>query len=449
MEAEKKKSTSAKSLEAARKASYFGKKMLKNAHRAHQEGRPVGWSMVTFYEGEMIAKAMGIELVFPENYGAFCAAVGRAQPYLERCDSDGFPSTLCGYARNCIGYASMMAENNMKPPPGAPGGGLPKPNLFIGSGAICDGRFKWFQALKRYIDVPLWTLERPQTGVTEFYLSGHKEKAVRFITTHLKEFVSFLERFLGTKMNWDRLEEIVDQTFKTLALAHEVDLLRRAVPSPLVAQDFWAIMIAHLYMPYDPEAYEFYKKVYDEVKYRVDNKIGAVANEKYRMMFAELPPWHSLSFFDKLAENHGIAMVYESWNYHAPLPIPDDELERVSDPLERIALLTYCKYTEVKAAAKKYDIHTPRTGGNLRAAPEYKADGIICHPLRSCRPATYELLSTKNILEEKLKIPGVMIDGDIVDLRVFNEEEALSKMEAFVETMDNYREQRKKAEMPW
>ena len=61
----------------------------------------------------------------------------------------------------------------------------------------------------------------------------------------------------------------------------------------------------------------------------------------------------------------------------------------------------------------------------------------------------YIYLSTKNILEEKLKIPGVMIDGDIVDFRVFNEEEALSKMEAFVETMDNYREQRKKAEMPW
>jgi hypothetical protein len=189
--------------------------------------------------------------------------------------------------------------------------------------------------------------------------------------------------------------------------------------------------------------------VYDEVKYRVDNKVSAVANEKYRMMFAELPPWHSLSFFDKLAENWGIAMVYESWGYHAPLPIPDEALEGVTDPLERIALLTYFKYTEVKAAAKKYDIHTPRTGGNLRAAPEYKADGIICHPLRSCRPATYELLSTKNILEEKLKIPGVMIDGDIVDFRVFNEEEALSKMEAFVETMDNYREQRKKAEMPW
>jgi hypothetical protein len=58
-------------------------------------------------------------------------------------------------------------------------------------------------------------------------------------------------------------------------------------------------------------------------------------------------------------------------------------------------------------------------------------------------------LHTKNTLENKLKIPGVVIDGDIIDLRVFNEKEAFSKMEAFVETMDHYREERKKAGIAW
>jgi benzoyl-CoA reductase/2-hydroxyglutaryl-CoA dehydratase subunit BcrC/BadD/HgdB len=74
---------------------------------------------------------------------------------------------------------------------------------------------------------------------------------------------------------------------------------------------------------------------------------------------------------------------------------------------------------------------------------------MMCHPLISCRPATYELLSTKNILEQRFKVPAVIIEGDIIDLRVFNEEEALSKMEAFVETMDDYRQKRKAAGMHW
>ncbi|MGD8285942.1 MAG: 2-hydroxyacyl-CoA dehydratase family protein [Desulfobacterales bacterium] len=450
MEAEKKKATAAKSMETAREAGYFGKKLIKNAHKAHLEGRPVGWSMVTWYEGELISKAMGLELLFPENYGAFCGASRQAEPYLERSDRDGFPTSLCGYARNSLGYASFMAENDGEIPADAPAGGMPKPVVLIGSGATCDARFKWFQGLKRYLDVPQWTLELPWPGVEEFFLPEHKAKSIRFMVNHLKKFVSFLEGLLGKKMDWDKLEEIVDMAFKTLGLAHEVDLLRRAVPSPMVSQDFWAIMLAHFYLPYDPEAYEFNQRVYNEVKSRVDSGTGAIPNEKYRMLFAELPPWHSLGFFDKLAENYGIAMVYESFGYHAPSPIPEEELQGISDPLERIARLTYQKFTDTNEFAQENDVVTGTlVAPFVQAAYDYRADGLFCHPLMSCRAATYTLLNLKDLLENRLKVPGVVVNGDIVDLRLFNEEEALSKTEAFVETMDHFREERKKAGMAW
>ena len=67
----------------------------------------------------------------------------------------------------------------------------------------------------------------------------------------------------------------------------------------------------------------------------------------------------------------------------------------------------------------------------------------------SCRPATYTLMHTRNMLEEKLKVPGVVVTGDIVNLRVFNPDEAMSKIEAFVEIMDHYRDLRKQAGMAW
>jgi hypothetical protein len=43
----------------------------------------------------------------------------------------------------------------------------------------------------------------------------------------------------------------------------------------------------------------------------------------------------------------------------------------------------------------------------------------------------------------------VVVEGDIVDLRVFNEEEAFAKMDAFVETMDYHRELRKQEGLDW
>ena len=76
-------------------------------------------------------------------------------------------------------------------------------------------------------------------------------------------------------------------------------------------------------------------------------------------------------------------------------------------------------------------------------------DGFLAHPLRSCRPATYSLLDTKNLLQEKFNVPGVVIEGDIVDLRVFNEEEAIDKMGTFTETMDHFREVRQEEGLDW
>lgn len=42
-----------------------------------------------------------------------------------------------------------------------------------------------------------------------------------------------------------------------------------------------------------------------------------------------------------------------------------------------------------------------------------------------------------------------MVEGDIVDLRVFNVDEAYAKMDAFIETMDHYREVRKREGFDW
>ena len=442
---------SAKTLQTAREAGYFGKKMLTEAIKAQQEGHPIGWSMVNWWEGDLIAKAIGMHLVYPENYGAFCAAVRQAEPYLEIADSEGFPNTLCGYARNCIGFAKSLKDNNYVIPEGAPGGGLAKPVLLLGSGGVCDSRYKWFQSLGRYLnDVPVWTLEMPQTGVREYYLPGNKEKNLRFVVNELREFVSFLEDLLKRKLDDDRLEEMLDQTLKTLRLARELDQLRKSVPSPMVAQDFWSIMIPHLYLPEDPEAYVFYQRVYEEVKHKVDNKIGAIPNEEYRMMFAELPPWHSIGFFDELAKRFGIAMVIESSGYHAPAPMPEGELDGISDPLEIIARLTYNKFMEHNEVAREFDTSPGFLNAEyLQWAQDYRVDGFFAHPLISCRPATYTLMHTRNTLEEKLKVPGVVVTGDIVDLRVFNPDEATSKIETFLETMDYYRGLRKQAGMAW
>ena len=291
--------------------------MYQRGVEASKAGKPTAWSMVNWWEADPILKAMGIEIVYPENYGAVCAAFGAAPAYLDRSDSDGFPTHMCGYARNCIGYAARMKDLG-EIPPEAPMGGMAKPILLLSSGSLCDARYKWFQALGRYLDAPVWTMEIPHPGVEESFREGAYEGAINFMVKELGEFVAFLERLLAKKMDWDKLAEITDDIIKINRLWYEINELRKARPCPMHSRDFWSCMNASLYPAGDPkESLKLYQAMYQEVKDRVENKIGAVAEEKYRMVFAELPPWHDLKIFDELAER-GWNFVIESWAYHPP-----------------------------------------------------------------------------------------------------------------------------------
>ena len=99
--------------------------------KAAAEGRPVAWSMVNWWEGDVVMRAMGVTPVYPENYGTVCASAGIAQKYMALSDAEGFPSHLCGYSRNCLGYAAEMTRLGQNPT-GRTHGGNAQAGLFAG-----------------------------------------------------------------------------------------------------------------------------------------------------------------------------------------------------------------------------------------------------------------------------------------------------------------------------
>ena len=416
--------------------------MYKRVVEASRVGKPTAWCMVNWWEADPILLAMDVEMVYPENYGAVCAAFGAAQDYLARSDSDGFPTHMCGYARNCLGYAARMKDLG-EIPPEAPMGGMAKPILLLSSGTLCDARVKWFQALGRYLDAPVWAVEIPHPGVEESQIEGAYKQNINFMVKELRELVVFLERLVGKKMDWDKLDEVTNDLIEINRVWHEINELRKTRPCPMHSRDFWSCMNASLYPAGDPKvSLKLYQDVYEEVKERVENKIGAVAEEKYRLVFAELPPWHDLKIFDELAER-GWNFVIESWAYHPPKP--RDDYSKISDPLERIATQTYQWFAGYfKDALKEGEYMGYFAYPYLEYARTYQCDGALFHPLLTCRTATNHLMLTQDRLLNKLKVPSLIAEGDIVDLKLFNHADTMRKAEAFEEMMDYYKEERRK-----
>ncbi len=415
---------------------------------AVQAGEPAVWGMLNFFYGDPVLRTMGIECVYPENYSAVCAALGWAPKLLESADADGFPTHLCGYSRANFGYtALMMKRYGGKIPPEAPLGGMPKPLFLMSSAGVCDARYKWFQALGRYMDVPVWAFEVPLPGGKELYVSDAYEQAVRLGVAHLRKFVDFVEKISGRKMDWAKLEENVALMLEMNRIWYETNLLRKTRPCPMHSRDFLSAMPASLFLMGDlQDTLKCFQNMHAEVEERVQKGMGAIADEKYRMIFAELPPWHSLGIFDRMAER-GWNFVIESFGYHPPRPL---DFAKISDPLERISRFSIQYFLGYYPEANKHDVVAGQVAfPYYEYAKQWQCDGTFLHPLISCRSASTHLPYVADVLQEKLKVPSLIIEGDIIDLRLFDPEAALAKMEPFEETMEHYRRLRKQAGMEW
>ena len=419
-----------------------------NTLQASNEGKPTVWAMLNYWEGDLPLKAMGLNIVYPENYSTLLASSGAAEPFLDASDSDGFPTHMCGYGRSTIGYSyQMMKENNGKIPPDAPLGGMAKPALLVGSGIICDARFKWFQALARYFDAPEWCLESPMMAVEEGTEPDLESYQIKFLVKQLRDFIAFLEKLAGRKMDWAKLEELIDLAVQIHETTWQISELRRSIPGPMHSVDFWSSMPPALFLAGDMKvSLKCYQDMLAEVKERVRNKEAAINYpERYRLIFAELPPWHSLKFFDKLAEM-GWNFVMESFGYHPPRPI---DVSKYSDPCEKLARLSRNFMFNIYSEAKRDGISNAVVEIYLKMARDFKADGFFLHPLISCRAASCSLRSVQHFEMERLDVPSLWVEGDIIDKRVFNPQEVLARAEAFEQTMDHYRKVRKSKGLDW
>jgi len=420
----------------------------KRSVEAMAEGRPTVWSMANWWQGAPVLKAMDVEVVYPENYGAVCASSGAAVGYLERADAAGFPTHLCGYARNNYGYTHrMMRELGGQIPPEAPMGGMPQPILLLASDIICDARYKWFQGLGHYINAPVYTLEMPIPGVKEFFQPGVYESCVKLATENTREFIRFAERLLGRRLSMDRLEEVVADMIEMNRVWYEVNELRKAAPCPMHSRHFWSCMPASLYLLGDiKSAIAEYQALHAELTALIAQGKGAIAHEKYRLGFAELPPWHSLKFFEILAER-GWNFVVESWAYHPPIPM---DLSHVGDPVEKIAR----HGLQFNTGYYKYAVEDNCDFGYMGYpyvywAKEFKIDGMFMHPLVTCRSASTHLGFARETLQNKLHVPSLWVEGDIVDFSLFDPDDALRRAEAFEESMEHHREKRRNAGLDW
>lgn len=430
------KTTAEKSTETAKSVRRMIKGLAQKSHEASERGDPIAYLFVaSFYDD--ILRAMDITTVGTENYAGLCAAKLDAERFLAKAEAEGYARHLCTYATCGLGFDAMRHELQGMPP-NAPDGGMESPTVMLGTGMmICDPRYKWYQAAQRYTNVPMHVLGllNPTLHYTHIDIEEMKDYYIKYVIEELQGLVDFLEHQLGRKMDWDRLSEVVNLSERTIKLWYDTYQLRKAIPAPMPTEDALNTMVPGFFNMGTQETYDFYRELYDEIKYRVDNKIGVIPDEKYRLLWGlSLPPWYGLvlfNYFETLGAVFPIEVVYHPYT---PLEIPDS----ITNPLERMAWRFYNSLTNWYDKARK-NTGNPWVEWFLDLINEYKIDGVVFHQAMTCRTIHCGQLHQMNVLREHSDIPMLLLEGDIIDVRNYNEVATHNKIDAFIEVVDTYK----------
>jgi len=430
-------SRAVRSLEVVKESKKYLPKFYQRAQERKRKQGPLAWCMAGVPTELLVAFDVNGE--WPENFGALCAARLVAPVFIGIAQAEGYFGDLCSYLLNTMGYCKRCVELGTPPPESPLEGGMGAPAMLLGSGVICEPRWKWFQAIAtRYFPIPIFTsdplsppydadLDDPR--IAEHYLTQLRED--------LRAQIAFLERQTGRRLDVPRLRKVMENSQKALAIWYEILELRKARPCPMGAEDYFTAIIPQLYMLGEQETVDFYEALYKEVNERVQKGRGVISDEKYRLFWSGIPPWFNLGLFNYL-ETLGAVVVIESTYYCGP-PMEID----LEDPVEGLVQRIWkraCWHLRNGAEAMP-EVCVPAGFGFIGSktilgwVKEYHIDGALMHRTRSCRATSVGQLHFRNVLREA-GVPSLIFESDMGDPRAWSDEKIKAQLEAFLEMLD-------------
>jgi benzoyl-CoA reductase/2-hydroxyglutaryl-CoA dehydratase subunit BcrC/BadD/HgdB len=377
-------------------------------HYANQRHK-VAW--VTSGAPTELLKALDYYVVYPENHAAICGTARVAVDIMSHAEEAGYSQDICSYARTDFG--TLLSGKT-------PVGRLPRPDLLLACTNICQTVLFWYRVLARYFNVPLIVIDTPFV-----YHAEANEHAVQFVVRQLEDAIPVAERVAGKSLQERKLKEVGRLSKMATELWLEILERNRHQPAPISVIDQFIQMAPIVEMRGDAATVDFYAAMLKEIDERIANGIGAVKNERKRLLWDNLPIWYRLRYLAEFLGENGIAIVASTYANAWGELAPYYDVER---GLESLAL------------ACTYVILNRGTGHKLktmqRMIEEYHLGGVILHSDRSCKPYSMGQMDQRDRLIRELEKPALLLEADHNDSRCFTEEQIANRLAAFVEMLE-------------
>ncbi len=369
-----------------------------------------------------ILRVFDLPMVFPEIHSLQTAVRHVADDYINVAEDYGYSPDICGYVKADF---AMQMQNGKHPM-----GQIPKPGIAVLTNA-CNTYLKWGEIWERIYDIPMVSIDVPATreaGTRTWPGDEQFEREKRYVKTQLKELIELCEKMTGKKFDIDKLREILGHVNTMSTGWKRVMELNQSRPSL-----FNALTDGTVYLGMSnvfrgtPEGADFFTRLVEEMEYMSANGIGTLTDEKYRLSFIGVPCYPIFRRFNEMFTEWGGAFVMSTYLWFASggtnLGVQYD-LDNPMDSLAEGVLIS------VRDAMDSM-FHPELTV--LDKTNNYNIDGVIYHPIKSCRTTSAGMADNRRALMENSNLPSLFIESDMMDSRVVGEAQMKNRIDAFFE----------------
>jgi benzoyl-CoA reductase/2-hydroxyglutaryl-CoA dehydratase subunit BcrC/BadD/HgdB len=295
---------------------------------------------------------------------------------------------------------------------------IPRPDLMITSGFLCETAPKTLDLLHELYDMPICCSDTCRDREFGEY-SAATERTVDLASKSLRRLAERVQEVVGFEITDEMLREVLDARSR---LDHAVgklrDLIETSDPLPISAthETIWMCLnLLTLSIDSLPDAIDAINTLCEELQERVNKGLGVVEKGAPRIL-ALLPAHHADPRLEHLARELGIAIVALDISFNVPYKgtSKDPYVDLAQDLQNSLA-------TNLARRIPLIIEHCQRLN----------VDGVLDRFHVGCRTVAGGALIIKDAVEKELGIPVLLLEWENFDPRVYNHEQFKRRLEVF------------------
>jgi benzoyl-CoA reductase subunit B len=393
-----------------------------------------GQSAYVFVMGSFneILKVFDLPVVFPEINSLQTAVRRVAHDLLDRAEDYGYSPDICGYVKADVAVQLAGGDHPM--------GKIPKPSIAVLTNA-CNTYIKWAEIWERMYKIPIFTIDVPGSREADGQTQpGEKdfENDRRYVEAQIKELISVCEEVTGKKFDIDRLREVLGHANELSLGWKRILELNKNKPSLFNALTDGTIFlgVANGFRGTERGA-RYFTDLVEEMEYKAANNIGTLTEELYRLAFVGVPCYPIFRRFNELFSEWGGTFVNSTYMWFASGGANVGFQYDIERPIESLAEGMLISVRDSMDSM----FHQDRVLDGM--IDGFDIDGIIYHPIKSCRTVSTGLADGRRYLTDKRDIATLFLESDMMDRRVVSEAQMKNRIDAFFEGLATRRQQAK------